>query len=90
MKTAIYIEDGTVQLVITPESDFEKNALSTLQEKPLEAKIFSGSFYDCRGGWIKQTAYISASNYRSPAEVYQDKSLILRINDQNQNLTTEP
>lgn len=30
MKTAIYVEDGTVQLVITPESDFEKNALSTM------------------------------------------------------------
>ena len=50
MKTAIYIEDGTVQLVITPETDFEKNALSTFQNHELDAKIFSGSFYDCRGG----------------------------------------
>ncbi len=49
MKTVIYIEDGIVQLVITPETEFEKNALSTLKEKPLDAKMFSGSFYDCRG-----------------------------------------
>ena len=57
MKTAIYIEDGTVQLVITPETDFEKNALSTFQNHELDAKIFSGSFYDCRGGQVRQTGY---------------------------------
>lgn len=33
MKTAIYIEDGTVQLVLTPENDFEKNALRSLQRR---------------------------------------------------------
>lgn len=90
MKTAIYIEDGIVQLVITPENKFEKNALSTLQEKPLEAKIFSGSFYDCRGGWIKQTAYTPASNYPPTSQIHQDQSLILRIIDQTPNLPTEP
>lgn len=31
MKTAIYIEDGTVQLVLTHESDFEKNALGSFE-----------------------------------------------------------
>jgi|SRR5262245_9775377 len=72
MKTAIYIEDGLLQVVITPESEFEKRALSTLENKPLEAQIFSGSFYDCRGGWVRQTAY--HSNYSSG-----DTSLILRI-----------
>lgn len=54
MKTAIYIEDGVVQLVITPETDFEKNAVKSFTDKPLETKIFSGSFYDCRGGWVRQ------------------------------------
>jgi hypothetical protein len=57
MKTAIYIEDGVCQLVITPETDFEKNALSSFREKPLSAKLFAGSFYDCRGGWVRQAAY---------------------------------
>jgi len=77
MKTAIYIEDGVVQLVITPESDFEKNALTTIQDNPIEAEVFSGSFYDCRGGWVRQTRFddqrtfgISDSN---------DKSIILRV-----------
>ena len=51
MKTAIYIEDGIVQLVITPETDFEKDALSSFQEKKLEAEILSGCFYRCQGGY---------------------------------------
>lgn len=77
MKTAIYIEDGTVQLVITPESDFEKNALTTFREKHLDAKIFAGSFYDCRGGWIRQNDY-SPQNYLGGRE-NEDKSLIITI-----------
>lgn len=57
MKTAIYIEDGVVQLVVTPETEFEKNALSGFRDKPLEAKLFVGQFYDCRGGWVRQKDY---------------------------------
>lgn len=76
MKTAIYVEDGVVQLVITPETEFEKNALSTFQDKPLDAKVFVGSFYDCRGGWVRQKDYYPhAFNSRDEG----DRSLILRI-----------
>jgi len=80
MKTAIYIEDGTVQLVITPESEFEKNALSTFQNKPLDAKLFSGTFYDCRGGWIRQTQYYEQRMYNDGFD-QNDKSLILRMSE---------
>lgn len=73
MKTAIYIEDGVVQLVITPESEFEKNALTTFNDKPLEAKLFAGSFYDCRGGWVRQAAFYP-EHWNGHAD---DKSLIL-------------
>ena len=74
MKTAIYIEDGTVQLVITPESEFEKNALASFHTKSFSAKFFGGSFYECSGGWIRQ-----ARVYDSPYGNDTDKSLILRI-----------
>ena len=79
MKTAIYVEDGVVQLVITPESDFEKSALSSFSVKPMEAKIFSGAFYDCRGGWVRQKDY----NYGSPNgwQEKNDKSLIITMRD---------
>ncbi len=83
MKTAIYIEDGTVQLVITPESEFEKNALSSFQEKPIDAKVFSGSFYDCRGGWIRQADHNTYGNtYGMSSPNKDDKSLILQIRDE--------
>ena len=78
MKTAIYIEDGTVQLVITPETEFEKNALTTFRDKPLEAKLFSGSFYDARGGWVMQTALRrDRGMYDRYDDNHRDDSLIL-------------
>lgn len=75
MKTAIYIEDGTVQLVITPETEFEKNALSSFEDKPVETKIFSGSFYDCRGGWVRQNSHYP--NTLTGVGSSEDNSLIL-------------
>ena len=71
MKTQIYIEDGTVQLVLTPQTEFEGKALATLGDKPLKAKLFSGAFYDVRGGWIKDRAYTES-----------EKSLVLQATDQ--------
>ena len=79
MKTAIYIEDGVVQLVITPETEFEKNSLSMFREKPLDAKLFNGTFYDCRGGWVRQTALQNQGHYYSSE--LQDCSLILRVEE---------
>lgn len=81
MKTAIYIEDGTVQLVITPETEFEKNALRSFEDKPMSAKVFAGSFYDCRGGWVRQHSY-----YRDvfPGSDSNDRSLILRMDTKSQ------
>ncbi len=80
MKTAIYIEDGVIQLVLTPESKFEKNALSSFRDKPLAVEIFDGSFYDCRGGWVKQSTYTARHHYMG--EHPDDQSLILKIDEQ--------
>jgi hypothetical protein len=81
MKTAIYIEDGVVQLVLTPENEFEKNAMSGFTDKNLEAQIFSGGFYDCRGGWVRQTAHQPRDPYSAMHRTYQpeDQSIILRV-----------
>ena len=77
MKTAIYIEDKVVQLVITPETEFEKNALTSFSDSPLKAQIFTGTFYDCRGGWTRQSDRQDRAIYPDHSE---DKSLIIRIN----------
>jgi len=79
VKTAIYIEDGTVQLVVTPESDFEKNAMRTFGDGPIEAKMFRGSFYDCRGGWVRQSEYNAHLDDLSAGK--GDCSLILRMSN---------
>jgi hypothetical protein len=77
MKTAIYIEDGTVQLVITPETEFEKDAMKTFGDGSLEAKMFRGAFYDCRGGWVRQKPQYP--NLQCDGENDKDNSLILRM-----------
>lgn len=84
MKTALYIEDGVIQLVITPETEFEKNALSTFREKPISAKLFSGSFYDCRGGWVMQSAYMDRGAFAHDLN-HTDQSIILRIDEEKTN-----
>lgn len=66
MKTAIYIADGVTQLVITPETEFEKEVFDKVDDKLLSAKIMTGSFYACQGGFVRQ----SSGN---------DKSLIIRV-----------
>jgi len=79
MKTAIYIEDGVVQLVITPESEFEKNVLTSFEKEPLQCKIFSGSFYDCRGGWVRQNEFREPHGFSAYNTDNNDKSIIIRI-----------
>jgi hypothetical protein len=80
MKTAIYIEDGVVQLVLTPQNEFEKDALGSFHERKLdlEVRILSGSFYDYQGGYTRQN-WLSDTDYG----LAEDRSLILRANIKN-------
>jgi hypothetical protein len=79
MKTAIYIEDGVVQLVITPENDFEKNALGSFSKGNINATIMAGAFYNCQGGWTRHKAI---NNYYSDlVSDKEDKSLIIRYQE---------
>ena len=68
MKTAIYIEDGDVQLVITPQNDWERNALKSFGDN-MSVSVMRGEFYECSGGWHRQTRYNSN----------EERSLILRV-----------
>lgn len=54
MKIALYIEDGLEQIVLTPESDTEKNILGKLHDGTRSLSIKRGSFYGCQGGWVRQ------------------------------------
>lgn len=73
MKTAVYIEEGIVQLVLTPETEFEKTLLA--RAVPEEVHILRGSFYGCQGGWTRMSQ-VSRSPWDNPAD---DHSLIVRL-----------
>jgi hypothetical protein len=56
MKIALYIEDGLEQIVLTPETDTEKGILGKLSGGSRELSIKIGAFYECQGGWVRQSA----------------------------------
>jgi hypothetical protein len=55
MKTVILIEDGRLQLVLTPETEHEKAAVKTIEGRKAEVSILAGEFYACSGGWTRQS-----------------------------------
>lgn len=54
MKTAIYIEQGVTQLVLTPENEWEKSIIRNIRQGENKVAIRRGSFYHCQGGWARQ------------------------------------
>ena len=72
MKTAIYIEDGLTQLVLTPESDFEQGIVSKVDKGEHSVRIYTGVFYHCQGGWVRQ---------RAPYQTAQDDNSLIIVMD---------
>ncbi|KKL87348.1 hypothetical protein LCGC14_1935610 [marine sediment metagenome] len=52
MKTAIYIEDGLTQLVLTPETDFESHIVQQVEKGGQEVKVHSGEFFRNQANYI--------------------------------------
>lgn len=52
MKIALYIENGSQQIVLTPENDTEKQILAKMHGRP-NFSVYKGSFYQCQGGWVR-------------------------------------
>jgi len=75
MKTAIYIEDGRTQFVLTPETQIDQFVLAEMEST--ELKTYRGSFYACQGGWTRQkTDWIDHSGVFRTSD---DRSLIFVI-----------
>lgn len=69
MKSAVVIIDGLTQIVLTPENEMDKKIVAILPNTGvLDASVFRGTFYECRGGWHRQGPQGSS-----------DDSLILRL-----------
>ena len=52
MKTAIYVEDGFTQIVLTPVTAFEREILSRIsREEVVHVRVANGSFHRDAEGW---------------------------------------
>ena len=81
MKTAIYIEDGVTQLVLTPENRYERDIVKAFGDRLSTVHVHTGSFYDCRGGWVRQSAYRNPAYLGYSDGFNHDESLILKVDD---------
>lgn len=52
VKSAIYINEGVTEVVLTPENEWEKSALKMVAGSSV--KTYWGGFYECMGGWFRQ------------------------------------
>lgn len=81
MKAAIYIEQGVTQIVLTPENEWEKNALKMIADSSgQESQTYWDKFYECRGGWYRHGQAITDYGGYSSATVTEGSSLMFRIN----------
>lgn len=59
MKTTVVIQDGRMQLVLTPETEAEKRMIAPFSDgietrgQRLDTRVDRGNFSDCAGGWIR-------------------------------------
>jgi hypothetical protein len=73
MKTALWMVDGVTQVVLSPETEWERTALRQIQSGKLT--VLSGSFFECRGGYWRGTATTQGIYDREPTR----EDTILRI-----------
>lgn len=73
MRTALYIDDARLQVVLTPETPQERDILKLVNSKKL-VEMYRGEFYACIGGW---TRHRSVAHYSPP----DNDSLIFVLDD---------
>lgn len=83
MTTAIFIQDGIVQLVLTPETEWEKSAMKMLADGSHSVTVKRGSFYECRGGYTRHEFGQFGGLYSQRDN--KDDSLILRVERSSEN-----
>lgn len=67
MKTALWMVDGVTQVVLSPETDWERTALAQIQSGTLT--VLSGKFFECRGGyWRGEPTHTGMFGDNAPRE----------------------
>ncbi|RYY67679.1 MAG: hypothetical protein EOO12_00030 [Chitinophagaceae bacterium] len=78
MRIALYIQDGLEQIVLTPESDTEKAIVGKLHDGTRDLSILKGSFYECRGGWMRHGVHTIHTTYGRSEENDDSTMIVLR------------
>lgn len=78
MKIALYIEDGLEQIVLTPESDTEKGILGMMHDGSRDLDIKKGSFFSCRGGWMRHGIHTENFAYARSDENDESTMIIMK------------
>jgi hypothetical protein len=53
MKVSTYIEEGTTQIILTPENQYEKEILKKVNNDNYNIEVKKGEFYSCIGGYMR-------------------------------------
>lgn len=53
MRSAIYIDNRRTQIILTPENEADKAALTFVREQGKSITVKRGSAYYCNGGWVR-------------------------------------
>lgn len=88
MNIALYIEDGLEQIVLTPQTDYEKKMLALLHNQQRKVEIKEGMFYHCKGGWMRH-GDLGYSSYDPPGFRNENNSTILVLTEKDENENSE-
>ena len=75
MKTALFFDEQTAQLVLTADTEWEKTMLKMLHTNYPDIS-FVGEFYDCNGGWVRMKKTYPQNYWESDRAV---DSLMIRM-----------
>lgn len=79
MNCTLLVRDGLTQVVITPETEFEKKLMDVLRPEG-NYTFFRGVFNECKGGWVRP--YMQTQGPYDIDGPIGDDSLILCVREE--------
>lgn len=80
MKTAIFINEGVQQVILTPENKWEDNILNSIKSQENSVEFKMGEFYECQGGYTRFVEEFQTELCHTP----KDLILVIRKKDKKE------
>lgn len=90
MNTALYIDGGRVQVVLTAEGKFDEQILARIQNHKGKIEVARGAFYGCQGGWNRHEIKYERFPLTRFDEKKDDDSLFLVLDEPAPAVPAEP